>query len=366
MIELDGSHGEGGGQIIRTALAYATLTQQAFTIRNIRRNRPQAGLKNQHLHCITALNQLCKAQAEGAELGSETLTFYPAPVRARKLELDIGTAGSITLLLQSILPAALFAPKPVKLSITGGTDTKWSPPADYFMQVLLPQLRRFADIECAVEKRGYYPRGGGKISLRLTPHLSREEFPTMEKFLQALRAVVPPYDLRQQHHLIHIKGLAHAAVQLQGKQVAERMAHASQSSLRQRHDCPVTVATEYQDTLSPGCGLTLWAIFSRRQDDIDPLNPIRLGADALGEKIRSAEQVAGQAVALLEEEIASGAPVDARLADHLIPYLSLSGGVIHSSALTSHALTNIATVEKFLGKTFLVDEENHTLSCPRV
>ena len=148
LIRLDGSYLEGGGQIVRTALALSMLTQQPFSIDKIRVGRPTPGLKAQHLNCIQALLQLTngKANAVGAELGSTKLDFFPAKIVKSKLEIDIGTAGSTTLLLQSLLPVLVLGKKNITLTITGGTDTKWSPTFDYLKEVILPPLSAFAKI----------------------------------------------------------------------------------------------------------------------------------------------------------------------------------------------------------------------------
>ncbi|MBS3176870.1 RNA 3'-terminal phosphate cyclase, partial [Candidatus Woesearchaeota archaeon] len=169
MIEIDGSHGEAGGQIVRTALALSVLCGKAFRITNIRQGRPEPGLKAQHVQCIEALKKLCVCDVEGATLGSSTLTFTPGKFLPKNIEVNIGTAGSITLLLQSILLPCMFASKPITLKIMGGTDVKWAMPVDYFKEVLVPQLRRYCDIDIKVIKRGYYPKGGGVVEISFRP-----------------------------------------------------------------------------------------------------------------------------------------------------------------------------------------------------
>ena len=169
-LHIDGSQGEAGGQIIRTALALSTLTGKAFTLDKIRYNRPKRGLKAQHLTCVTALQQLCNAEVKGASIGSETLTFVPQKVNIPKeLHLDIGTAGSITLLLQAVLPVIIFSKQKCSLHLKGGTDVAWSPPIDYVKHVLFPLLQPLAKIETTIETRGCYPRGGGKVVFQVTP-----------------------------------------------------------------------------------------------------------------------------------------------------------------------------------------------------
>ena len=146
MIELDGSYLEGGGQIVRTALALSCITQKAFEVTNIRKGRKKPGLKNQHLFCIKALEELCNAKTGHAELGSEKLRFIPGKIKPKTLSIDIGTAGSISLLLQSLFIPTIFAKSKIKIKITGGTDVSWSPQFDYLQQVIIPQLRKYADI----------------------------------------------------------------------------------------------------------------------------------------------------------------------------------------------------------------------------
>ena len=176
MIQLDGAIGEGGGSIARVALSLSTLTQQPFSITNIRKNRPQPGLKHQHLFCIKALEKLCNAHVEGASLGSTSLKYIPEKIQGKTIDIDIQTAGSITLFLQSLLLPSLFSNKSVKFNILGGTDTQWSPSFDYFNNVFLPQIQKYANIECKLLKRGYYPKGHGQVQLKVNPIYKISDF----------------------------------------------------------------------------------------------------------------------------------------------------------------------------------------------
>src|SRR3989344_1907039 len=206
MIKIDGSYLEGGGQIVRTALALSSITQKAFEIYDIRKGRPTPGLKNQHLYCVKALEELCGAVAEGDELGSTELKYYPKKIVAKNLDIDIETAGSITLLLQSLLLPSMFASKPITISVTGGTDVKWSMPFDYFNSILLPQLQRFAKVEAKLLKRGYYPKGSGKVEIKISPKFKLNDFSVFEEFHNHLKQNAKPYNLIEQHNLIQIKG----------------------------------------------------------------------------------------------------------------------------------------------------------------
>lgn len=342
MIKLDGSFGEGGGQIVRTALGLAAITGKPFEVNNIRKGRPKPGLKNQHLFCITGVKELCDAQVDGAFLGSEKIRFVPGGISHKNLTIDVKTAGSITLLLQSLLLPCLFAEKKTKIEIKGGTDVKWSMPIDYFREVFLPQLKRFADIKLSIEKRGYYPKGKGKVIVTIKP-----------KF--RLKEKIDKINLTERHNLIQIKGISHASPDLQKANVAERQSNAASLMLK-KQGCPVNIRTEYSQTSSIGSGITLWAIFSKYKDEIDLNNPIILGTDSLGEKGKKAENVGIEASNKLLNEIKSEAAVDKNLADNLIPFLGLIGGKIRTSEITNHTRTNIYVVEKFLDCKFEIKD----------
>ncbi|MBI2208290.1 RNA 3'-terminal phosphate cyclase [Candidatus Woesearchaeota archaeon] len=362
MIELDGSYLEGGGSIARVALALSTITQKPFEIADIRKNRPQPGLKSQHLFCIKALEKLCNAKAEGAYLGSTRLRYSPGKIEGKTIEIDIQTAGSISLFLQSILLPSMFANKPVKLNITGGTDGKWAAPIDYFKEVFLPQLQKYASIECRLLKRGYYPKGNGRVELKIKPKYKISDFNNFEEFHNYLKENAPKISLMEQGHLIQIKGISHASADLQNANVAERQAKSAEICLK-NYGCPVNIQIEYNEALSTGSGITIWAIFSKNKDEINIWNPIRLGADALGERGKKAEIVGAETANNLIREIESKAAADKHLADQILKFMVLVGNsAIRTSSITSHAKTNIYAIEKFFGKTFEINEEENIIS----
>ena len=361
MMQLDGSYGEAGGSIARVALALSTLTQQPFSITDIRKNRPQPGLKNQHLFCIKALEKLCNAKSEGAALGSTELKYWPGKIEGKAIDIDIETAGSITLFLQSVLLPSMFADKTVKFNIVGGTDVAWSPPYDYFTNVFLPQIRKYANVECKLIKRGYYPKGSGKVQLTIKQVYTIFDFDNFNEFHTNLKENSPKINLIEQGNLIQIKGISHASLDLQNAQVAERQAKSAEMALN-KYKCPVKIDINYNEALSTGSGITLWAIFSKDLDEIDANNPIRLGAGALGERGKKAEIVGEEAAKKLSAEIESKAPVDMHLADQILNYMALAGGQIKASKITNHTKTNIYTIEKFLGKTVSIDDSNNTIS----
>ncbi len=363
MIRIDGNYGEGGGAIARVALAFSTITQKPFEIHDIRKGRKDSGLKNQHLYCVKSLQELCKAEAEGAKLGSLHLKYYPKKLIAKNLGIDIETAGSITLLMQAVLLPAIFVSKPIKIAIKGGTDTKWSQPFDYFNNVLLPQLQRFAKIEAKLLRRGYYPKGNGKVEIKINPKFKLNDFSSFDEFHNHLKQNIHQYNLIEQHHLIQIKGISHASKDLENARVAERQAHSAQAILGKKFNVPIKISSEYQDTLSIGSGITLWAIFSKNKEDIDESNPIRIGADALGEQGKRAEVVGEEAAKDLIKEIEGKAPVDRHLADQILPFMALIGNSsIKVSEITNHCRTNIYTIQQFLGDIFKVDEKGKIIS----
>ncbi len=255
----------------------------------------------------------------------------------------------------------MFSDSKIKLRVKGGTDVNWSMPADYFKEIFLPHLFKYARIHFKLKKRGYFPAGGGEIELLIIPEFRLVDFNSFDDFHKFLRTQ-QKINLVEQGNLIQIKGISHASKHLEKSKVAERQAEAARLALR-RYNCPIHIIPEYTDTLSAGSGITLWAIFSLQEDEISALNPVRLGADALGEKGIPAEDIGRDAANKLIEEIESKAAVDKHLSDNLIPFLGLFGGKIKVSEITKHALTNIYVTEKFLDVKFDVEKELNLISC---
>src|SRR5438034_4567249 len=164
MIEIDGSMGEGGGQVLRTSLALAAILRREVRIFNIRAGRAEPGLKAQHLTSVRAVTEICGASSKGLQVGSTEFIFSPGVLKAGSFRFDVGTAGSITLVLQTLMPMLPFTPGTVELEITGGTDVKWSPPIDYLRLVTLPILRKIGYLgDLEIVRRGQYPKGGGLV-----------------------------------------------------------------------------------------------------------------------------------------------------------------------------------------------------------
>jgi RNA 3'-phosphate cyclase len=329
MIEIDGS--DGGGQMLRTAIALSTCTDRPFKMVNIRKTRPSPGLKNQHLECLNAMQKLSDCKIGDAFLGSETITFIPGKFKGGKKSIDIGTADSITLLMQSILLPSIFFKKRTKLEIIGGTDVSWSPSIDYFKEVLVPFLRPFANINVTVKKRGYYPAGQGIVEILIKPN--SEE-------------IKPIFDLTRKRKLLHVKGISHCSLDLEKAKVAERQARGVKMRLS-KLPCNIAIHTEYCNTVSTGSGITLWAYSSDEPDVME--FPIVVGSDMLGEKGIHAEEIGKRCAENLMKFIESKGVIDIHLTDQILPFLSLNrGSKFLSEHITEHTINNALIIEKFL------------------
>ncbi|MFW9845701.1 MAG: RNA 3'-terminal phosphate cyclase [Candidatus Thorarchaeota archaeon] len=332
MIEIDGSFGEGGGQILRTSVALSALTMQPLSVYNIRAGRPKPGLKRQHLAGIEVLAQLVDADTRGLEVGSTHVEFVPRERRGGHFEYDVGTAGSISLILQAALPTAVLAPEPVTFRLTGGTDVAWSPPIDYMREVFVYTLHRMGPIiGIDMSRRGHFPRGGGRVTCTVTP--VQNMIPIEQEVFGELKRV---------------QGISHC-VRLP-PHVAERQASSAEGLLREKGIDDVQVKREsyakHEDRhLGAGSGIVLWA---------ESAAGIRLGADNLGERKKRAEEAGSECAQKLIKEISTGMAVDSHLCDMLIPYLALADGVsrVGVTEVTSHLKTNIWAAKKILSADF--------------
>jgi RNA 3'-phosphate cyclase len=329
MIEIDGSHGEGGGQILRTSVSLSALTFKPVRITNIRAGRPKPGLKRQHMAGIELTSQLVDADVEGLEIGSTEIVFKPSSLISGDFTYDIGTAGSISLVLQAVLPPAILSTDPVRFFIKGGTDVKWSPPIDYLREVFVPiVLRMGAKVDIKQKRRGHYPRGGGQVEVQVSPI-----------------SELSPVSLLDFGELRTITGISHC-VRLP-EHIADRQATSVENVLASRNLNFDQIEREWYEKnndphLGAGSGIVLWA---------ESTSGIRIGADTLGERGKRAEEVGKGAAMRLLQELATGKAIDSHLCDMLIPYLALAKGLsqIGITEITSHLITNIWVAERILG-----------------
>ncbi|NJE30519.1 RNA 3'-terminal phosphate cyclase [Thermococcus sp. 18S1] len=327
MIVIDGSYGEGGGQILRTSVALSVITGKPVKIVKIRANRPNPGLRPQHLHGILALKELSNARVKGAQVGSTVLEFIPGKAEPRHVRVPIKTAGSITLVLQALLPAMAFTGG--SFEITGGTDVPWSPPADYLKNVTLYALRKMGvEAELEIRRRGHYPKGGGLVTGRIEPWEEKK-----------------PLEAIEWGKVECFAGISHATNL--PAHVAERQAKAARERLEELYSVPVEIETEVSRSLGPGSGIVVWA----------ETDSLRLAGDALGKRGKPAEVVGREAADELLDQLTGGKAVDRFLGDQLIPFLAFAGGEIGVTEITSHLITNVWVVEQFLGKIFEVEGE---------
>jgi RNA 3'-terminal phosphate cyclase (ATP) len=322
MIEIDGSFGEGGGRIVRTAVALSAVTGKPVQIKQIRQGRHKPGLAPQHACAISALADLCDGKTSGIAPGSSEITFMPGEIRGGRHKVKIGTAGSITLLMQCLLPALLKADGPSTLEVEGGTDVEWAPTVDYFRNVFLPALECFgAKVNLEVRQRGYYPKGQGSALLRVEP-------------------VKQKADHFKKQSLGDVLGISHSSNL--PEHVARRQADSAIQALKQA-GYEAQIAMEPLRLPSIGSGITLWSGWK--------------GAGSLGRRGFPAENVGKKAAEELILELKSHAAVDVHLADQLIPYIVLEGGSITTRELSLHAKTNIWTAQHFLDANIKIKQD---------
>ena len=345
MIELDGSYGEGGGALVRSALALSVITGQAIHVKHIRAGREKGGLKAQHLCAIEALKEICGATTNDIQLGSEELFFTPGTLRKGKYEIDIGTAGSITLLLQALLPALLFVPGKVTLTIKGGTCGKWQASVDFLQQILLPLVERFAQkLQLRILKRGYYPEGGGEVVLEITPQFLLANFNGVRSLLLELEEKVQPIMLIEQGKLEQVRGVINLSEQLAEREVGERLRSSLEIALAD-FNVPLSLRLDYAKTGSIGGEVLVWGVLNGKA----PEETCILAASALLEKQKKAEEIAQNVALDLKRIIESGNCVDDFLQDQLIIFMALRiGSQVRVRELTEHTKTNIYVCEKML------------------
>ena len=337
MIRIDGSMMEGGGAILRNSVALSAIFGKPIEIYNIRANRRKPGLRSQHARVIEAIGEIANAKIDGVHVGSERITFIPGKLRGGEFKIDVGTAGSLTLLMQAIFPVAVNCPETVKLLLKGGTDVSWSPPIDYIRNVFLPMIAKIGvDIVMCIGRRGHYPKGGGIITCDIEPVIKLKPI---------------QYRLQEPFDIHCVCGKAHA-IKLPCS-IADRMIDSATKEIQKaglpvgafERECP---EEKYDAHVAPGTGITLWACTN--QDTI-------LAGDCLGEKGLPAERVGETAAKNIIEQISKKRPIDFHLADQMIIWMAISDfpSVIETNKLTLHTLTNIEIVKLLSNAEFEIE-----------
>lgn len=337
MLEIDGAYGEGGGQILRNAVAFSVLTNKPIIVTNIRRNRPNPGIKAQHYIAIKSIKEIFNGYVQGFEIGSSELIFKPGEIKPGIYSFDVGTAGSIILVFQAIILACASSKKKLTVNLCGGTDVNWSPSWDYFKNVYLPLIKKIGVIVSPkLLSRGYYPRGGGKATITINPH---------EKF--------NPLNISDSEEFTHIKG--NINISNLSDNISSRIKHTIIKYLL-NNNFIASISVDKKSSLSPGVGATLWTESTKTI----------LGSTVIGEKSMSSEEL-GQSVALnLLKEIHSGATLDLYAFDQILPFMILAKKSGKSrckiSKLSSHASTTMWLAKKFFDIDFKIIQSDDNIS----
>ncbi len=333
-MEIDGS--VGGGQILRTAVSLSALTLMPLKIINIRKNRPNPGLRPQHLSGVKVAGEICKAEVSGLEVGSTTIKFVPKKHDFSDKNIDIGTSGSLPLLFQSLTPTLIFSDKAITIKAKGGTAGTGAPTVEYIKFVAFPILGRLGIRQPEIEilKQGFYPAGGGMVKVKFSP----------TKQVQAIK-------LLERGKVRNIRGFSIA-----GRlplTVAERQANAAKNFLS-NHGFESEIKFSTFETLSAGTSMTIFA---------DCENTV-LGSDGIGKLGKRAEKVGEEVAVNLFSSINSCKTFDRHMADQIIPFLALAKGksVITVEEITNHVMANILVTQKILGVEFKVDEKEKSIT----
>lgn len=318
MIVLDGSMGEGGGQILRSALSLSIVTGQPFTMQRIRAGRSRSGLLRQHLTAVHAAATISDATVSGDRLGSSTLEFHPRSIRHGTFRFDVGSAGSATLVLQTILLPLWHAQGKSHVELSGGTDNPAAPPFDFIATTYLPVLQSMgAHASATLHRHGFYPRGNGHFSVEIDP---------AERW--------QPLDLLERGPLLSV--LARAVVADLPPQIAHRELRVVRSELAWPEEVLIT------EVLPPGQGpgnVLFVTVESER---------ITETFAAFGERGVRAEDVARGACLQVRRYLDAGVPVGPYLADQLLLPLGVAKGQFRTLALTAHAETNLHVIQRFV------------------
>ncbi|HUU17448.1 MAG TPA: RNA 3'-terminal phosphate cyclase [Sedimentisphaerales bacterium] len=360
---IDGSTGEGGGQILRTSLTLACVAGKSLHIENIRAARRNPGLARQHLSCVQAACQISNGQCRGAALGSGVLDFQPGPVQGGNFSFDIGSAGSASLVIQTVLPALFLADGPSTVIVTGGTHNPMAPPFDFLRETFLPAIANAGfEGDCKLIKHGFYPAGGGKITFDVKPWEKGKgriiDLCGLSGPAEGGFDIVQGFALAQIYARIYIAKLPSHIAQRQQKLLLQ-----SGLNIQDVEHIEVT------DSDGPGNCVMIRLCIGGRTTVFT----------AFGMRGKPSQEVVGEVVKLAKDFLASGAAVDRFLADQLLIYMAMSShfvkdnkmgarsktGCYTTNELSSHLQTNLEIIKKFLPVDFVAEEQKkvYKISC---
>jgi RNA 3'-phosphate cyclase len=329
-LHVDGSYGEGGGQILRIAASFSIIFGQPIHITKIRAGREVSGLRQQHIAILRILREISSGALEGDHIGSTEIFFSPGKIENRSLTFDLRTAASITLVLQAIIPAVSLSAASLEVEFVGGTDVPWSPTADYFEKVLLPAIRLIGiDLDFEVRRRGYYPKGGGIIKAKIHPCTKLKEIDLSKRSEDNDVLIVSRCGKLPKH-------------------VAERQASSAASKLREFGIEPRNITISLEETSSPGSSILVYTA-----------SDAFIGSDGIGAKGRTAESVGEMTAVVFGQEHKSGSTIDSHLADMLAPLLCLcrEESKLLAPKITEHMKSGLYVARLFTNSNFSFQEQ---------
>ncbi|MGO9611548.1 MAG: RNA 3'-terminal phosphate cyclase [Dissulfurispiraceae bacterium] len=333
IIEIDGSHGEGGGQILRTALSLSCMFKKPFRIYNVRQGREKTGLMPQHLTSVRAAQLLSNASVRGDSLGSTEIMFSPGEAKGGDFLFDVGTAGATSLVLQTLIPALIFLKQKTTVILKGGTHVSHSPSSHYLAEIFIPFLKRLGiEVRFSIETYGFYPKGGGKVSATIFPSTK-----------------VRPINLLKRGEVLRLQG--YSGVANLPLSIAKRQKNSLLEKVFQMKDFQADVVIGLLDVETHGQGTFLFMTAESENS--------RAGFTSLGQKGKMAEAVGEEVASEFVNYYLTGAALDQYLSDQIALYLSLceEGSIFTTSSVTSHLMTNLWVIGLFHKCHYVVEGE---------
>jgi len=339
-VYIDGSVGEGGGQVLRTSLSLSCITGKRLHIENIRSARRNPGLAKQHVCCVQAACQVCDGKSKGAWQGSKVLDFQPGVVRSGQFCFDVGSAGSASLVIQTILPALFLADKPSVVTVSGGTHNPLAPPFDFLSETFLPAIASAGfKGNCRLIKHGFFPAGGGKITFNIQP---------WQRSASGKPQIINLCETRQEFQI---------NARIYTAKLPPHIAHRQEELLLQdRHNIQDIEHIEVTDSDGPGNAVCIRLCSNNRTTVFT----------AFGMRGKPSEEVISEVVNSVKYFVNSGATVDCFLADQVLIYMAIAnGGCYTTDRISTHTETNMEVIKKFMPVSFVTEQQGNSfrISC---